>query len=115
MGWCEYPRMFVEIAKPITFVSCILSLYALFYAVFFAPFAAVHQRLYDSLGMLTLAAGVSLISGLIFRDSAPNPHTRLASTLPMQLFWWASGAISVLFVVSWYLENHCIFYRDVRF
>ena len=107
--------MFVEFAKPITFISCILSLYALFYTAFLSPSAGVHQRICDSLGMLALAAVVSLISGLIFRDSAPNRHVGIAATLPMQLFCWTSGVIFVLFVVSWYLESHCIFYRDVRF
>jgi hypothetical protein len=109
------PNMFVEIAKPITLVSCILSLYALFHAVFLAPSLGVHRQICDSLGMLALAAGVSLIGGFIFRDSSPAPHIRLAATLPVKLFCCASSAMLILFLLSRYLETNCVFYRDVRF
>ena len=39
----------------------------------------------------------------------------LSGTLPVQIFFWATGIMTVLFLVSWYLEAYCIFYRDVRF
>jgi hypothetical protein len=39
----------------------------------------------------------------------------LGGTLPMQIFFWATGIMVGLFVVSWYLETYVIFYRDVRF
>jgi hypothetical protein len=107
--------MFVEIAKPVTLIFCILSLYALFYTAFLAPTVGAHQRICDSLVMLTLAAGMSLLSGFIFRDSSPVPYTGLAGTLPVQLFCCATGAMLVLFLLSWYLESHCVLYRDVRF
>ena len=75
------------------------------------------QRIYDTLARLALAAAICLISGLTFRKTQ-KPHsgsTRLVATLPVQVFCWASGAMLILFVVSWYLESHCVFYRDVRF
>lgn len=110
--------MLVEVAKPVTFISCILSLFAVFHTAFLGPSSDMHQRIYDSLARLALAATICLISGLIFRKTTPQPHsgsTRLTATLPVQVFCWASGAMLILFVVSWYLESHCIFYRDVRF
>jgi hypothetical protein len=109
--------MFVEIAKPVTLVFCILSLYAVFHAAFLSPATNVDQRLYDSLAMLALAAGISIVSGLIFREAQkPNAaSTRLTATLPVQVFCWASAVMAVLFVVSWYLETYCVFYRDTRF
>jgi hypothetical protein len=44
-----------------------------------------------------------------------SSSNRLTSTLPVQMFCWASSAMLVLFILSWYLETYCIFYRDVRF
>jgi hypothetical protein len=107
----------MELGKPVTFIFCILSLYALFMSAFLAPSSDMHQKICDSLGLLMLAAGMSLISGLIFVRATPEPRAgkvRLVTTLPIQLFVWASSIMLVLFIVSWYLENHCIFYRDVR-
>jgi hypothetical protein len=31
------------------------------------------------------------------------------------MFCWAAAVMVVLFVVSWYLETYCVFYRDIRF
>jgi hypothetical protein len=116
--------MLVEVAKPVTLISCILSLYAVFHTAFLAPSSDMHERIYHSLGLLVLAAAISLISGLVFRTATEEwgpseaqqaRGARLTSTLPVQTFFWASSAMLVLFVVSWYLESHCIFYRDVRF
>jgi hypothetical protein len=110
--------MLVEVAKPVTLICCILSLLAVFHTAFLAPSGDMHQRIYDSLGRLALAASLCLISGLIFRRATHQPQSgraRLTATLPIQVFIWASGSMLLLFVVSWYLESHCIFYRDVRF
>jgi hypothetical protein len=110
--------MFIEIAKPVTVIFCILSLYAVFYAAFLDPANDLDQRIYESPGLLALAAGVSVASALVFREAMQEPYAgnaRLTATLPVQMFGWASGAMFVLFVVSLYLESHCIFYRDVRF
>jgi hypothetical protein len=109
--------MFAEVAKPVTLVFCILSLYALFDSAFLALSIDVHQKIYESLIRLALTAG-SFIGGLIFRDATPEPHVgnaRLTDTLPVQLFCWGSGSMIVLFVVTWYLESYCVFYRDTRF
>lgn len=110
--------MFAEIAKPITLVVCILSLYAVFDSAFLALSMDVHQKIYESLIRLALAGAISLMGGLIFRDASKEPHggkARLASTLPVRLFYWTSGIMLVLFLVSWYLENYFVFYRDIRF
>ncbi len=110
--------MLVELAKPIALLLCLLSLCAVFHTAFLIPASDLHQRIWDSLELLSLAAGISLISGLIFRESAPEPSTdneRLATTLPIQVFCWAVGTMFLLFLSSWYLETHCILYRDIRF
>jgi|SRR5579862_570358 len=110
--------MFAEVAKPVALVFSILSLYAVFNAAFLGLSIDVHQRILDSLSHLALAAAICWVSGLIFSDARQDgvrAARRLTTTLPVQLFCWASVAMLVLFVVSWYLETHCIFYRDVRF
>jgi hypothetical protein len=114
----EERGMFVEVAKPITLLFSILSLYGVFHTAFLLPTTDVEQRLSESLGLLALAAGICLLSGLIFREAPENKDTRcdrLVATLPVQLFCWASTVMLILFLVSWYLESHCIFYRDIRF
>ena len=110
--------MFVEVAKPITLLFSILSLYGVFHTAFLLPAADAEQRLSESLALLALAAGICLLSGLIFREAPENRDIRcdrLLATLPVQLFCWASTVMLILFLVSWYLETHCIFYRDIRF
>lgn len=110
--------MLFEVAKPVTLIFCILSLYSVFDVAFLVPSIDTRQRICDSLFLLALAAVTSLISGLIFRDSTHEPEavsTRLAATLPMQMFGWAASIMLVLFLVSWYLETYCVFYRDVRY
>jgi hypothetical protein len=110
--------MLGEIAKPITLLFCMVSLCAVFHVAFLVPAIDLDERILDSLRLLTLAAGISLVSGMIFREAAAERQDgspRLIGTLPMRIFCWASGLMVILFVVSWYLENYCVFYRDIRF
>jgi hypothetical protein len=110
--------MLLELVKPVALLLCLLSLCAVFHTAFLIPASDLHQTIWDSLEMLALAGGISLISGLIFRESASPEFfdsQRLSDTLPVQVFCWASGTMLVLFFASWYLETHCIFYRDARF
>jgi hypothetical protein len=110
--------MLLDIVKPIALMLCILSLYVVFHTAFLVPASDLPQKISDSLELLALATGISLTSGMIFRESISNPSTnsaRLSATLPMQIFFWAVAAMIILFIASWYLENNCIFYRDVRF
>jgi hypothetical protein len=112
--------MFHEIARLVALVLCMLSLCAVFHTAFLVPasdFSDFQQRTFDSLGMLAIAAGISLAGGLVFRESRPHPDSagaRLASTLPVQVFCWVAGVMLLLFLISWYLETHIVFYRDIR-
>ena len=112
--------MFVEVAKPVVLVFCILSLYAVFYTAFLDPLGDPNLRIWESLALLALAAGVAVVSGLIFREGMLDAgarysrHVRLMDTLPMRMFCWASAIMLILFLVSWYLETHFVFYRDIR-
>lgn len=108
--------MLLEVAKPIALLLCLLSLCAVFHTAFLVPASDLQQTILDSLELLSLAAGISLISGLIFRESVEDTSDskRLMATLPVQVFYWTSGIMLILFVCCWYLESHCVFYRDVR-
>jgi len=110
--------MLLELAKPVTFTFCILSLYAVFHTAFLVPATTLRQRIYDSLAMLALAGAIAIISGLIFGEAehvADRRETKLSATLPVRIFCWGASSMLLLFVISWYLETYCIFYRDVRF
>lgn len=106
--------MLLEIAKPIALVLCLLSLCAVFYAAFLAPASGLEQRIWDSIVLLSLAAGICLTSGMIFREPTRDGIEPVTRTLPMQVFCWAASAMVVLFLAAWYMETHCIFYKDVR-
>jgi hypothetical protein len=106
-----------------------LSLLAVFHTAFLGPETDYSTRIYDSLGVLLLAAGFSLVGGLVFQeDERENDERgrtvhrvrlgrelRITDTFPVQVFCWTTGIMALLFVLSWYLETHCIFYRDIHF
>lgn len=110
--------MLVEVARPVTLICTILSLYALFHTAFLIPSGDLHQRIYESLEMLALAAAIALVGGLVFRESSSKSASggmRLTGTLPVRVFFWSASVMFILFVVSWYLESYGVFYRDTRF
>src|ERR1700761_4259098 len=89
----EGQSMLLELAKPVALLLCILSLYAVFHAAFLFPGTTLQQTIWDSLELLAVAAGISLVSGFLFLDPAPGTRvnsTRLIATLPMQLFCWTT-------------------------
>jgi cation transport ATPase len=102
--------LLLEVTKPIALALCMLSLCGVFYTAFLVPASDLGQRSWDSLVLLSLAAGICFASGMIFREQART----VADTLPFQIFCWAACLMLVLFIASWYLETYCIFYRDVR-
>jgi hypothetical protein len=115
--------MLLELAKPVALLLCLLSLYAVFHTVFFTleapqlllqPHQAIRDRIIDSLFLLALSAGISFIGGLIFREAEPSPHPSLAGTLPLQIFYWATSIMLVMFFLSWFLETHYIFSPSIH-
>jgi hypothetical protein len=110
--------MLLELARPVALLLCILSLYAVFHTAFLVPAAGFEQTIWSSLQLLAVAAGISLIGGLIFLEPMPEERpsrTRLVATLPMQLFCWTSIAILALFIAAWYLGSQCPFDCRDRF
>ena len=106
----------LDVARLLSLIGCILSQYALFHTAFLRPSISLEERIYDSLALLAVAAGISVIGGIMFRSgSHARRNSSLAATLPLQIFCWASGAMLILFVISWYVESHTILYRDIHF
>ena len=133
--------MLLELLRPVSLLLSIFSIYRVFYAAFLRPDVLMEQRVWDSLELLSISAGVCLVSGLIFREPIPLSNEKLEvqyrhwrqhwqklegwpepirhrepllSTLPVQLFCWAAVLMILLFLLSWYLETYYILYRDPR-
>jgi hypothetical protein len=103
--------VFLELAKFASLLLSILSLDALFHTAFLEPGSHLDQRLLPSLGMLLLAAAVCLASGFVFRAWERKAEQKMAgrsisASLPMLIFWWGAGAISLLFAVAWLIERY---------
>jgi hypothetical protein len=117
--------MLLEIARPVTLLASLLSLLAVFHTAFLGAETDFPQRMYDSAGVLLLAAGISLVSGMAFLSGKANKRSgtsptqltlaQITETFPMRIFFWTTGVMLVLFLLAWYLETHCIFYRDIHF
>jgi hypothetical protein len=101
--------VFLEFAKFASLLLSIVSLDAVFHSAFLEPGSNLHQRLLPSLRLLLLAGLVCLVSGYIFRTWAQRTGQRRASiagSLPMMIFWWGAGAMTLLFVLAWLLERY---------
>jgi hypothetical protein len=115
--------MLLELAKPVALLLCLLSLLTVFHTVFFTledpqlllqPHQALHDRVMDSVLLLALSAGISLVGAFIFREAEPYPHPSLSATLPLQLFYWATALMLLLYPFASFLETHYIFSPSIH-
>jgi hypothetical protein len=113
----------LEFAKLGALLLCMLSLYVVFRTLFLSiedPHAILQppqvftNRILDALLLIALSAAISLLGGIIFRESEPKPHSSLAATLPLQIFSWATSIMLTLFVLARFLETHYIFSPKVH-
>jgi hypothetical protein len=103
--------VFLELAKFASLLLAILSLDAVIHTAFLEPGSNLKHQLIPSLRMLLLAAAVCLGSGCIFRvwqQREGRRRSSLAKSLPMLIFWWAGGVITLLFAVSWIVERYVL-------
>jgi hypothetical protein len=102
--------MLLEIGRALSFFLSILSLFPVLRSAFFVPGSHWQERLAMSLVYVALAACVCFASGLLFCWPSPaNPNGKsLTSTLPVQMLLWALAGMTVLFAVSWYLEEYYV-------
>ncbi|MEO6922319.1 MAG: hypothetical protein ABI142_00700 [Bryocella sp.] len=97
----------LEIAKAVSLMLTIVSLYPVLLTAFFEPNTDWHERMIAAGMRLAIAACAAAVGGLIFTWPAKsNPDARVGffKTLPVQLFLWAVGVIGVLFFAEWYLR-----------
>src|SRR5437763_15424371 len=98
----------LELAKALSFLVCILSLYWAAISAFFVPGTQWEERLWMAAFKLLAAAAICFYSGMVFSwPSRANPTAfqRLTSTLPVRLFFWAFIGMTFLFALSWYLAD----------
>ncbi len=113
----------VEFAKLAALLLCMLSLYAIFRTLFLSvesprpilqsPQVFTHRAL-RGLRLISLSAAISFLGAIIFREAEPDPHPSLASTLPLQVFSWATSIMLVLFFLAWFLETHYVFSPSIH-
>jgi hypothetical protein len=113
----------IEFAKLAALLLCMLSLYAIFRTLFLSvenprPILQSPQvftsRALAALRLITLSGAISFLGAVIFRETEPNPHPSLASTLPLQVFTWATSIMLVLFFLAWFLETHYVFTPSIH-
>ena len=103
--------MILEIGKALSFFMSILSLCALLASAFFVPGAGWEERLSGSLLRIAVAGCVCFASGLIFQwagRSVEHIDASVMRTLPVRLFFWALLGMTLLFLLSWYLEEYYV-------
>jgi hypothetical protein len=109
-----------ELLRPVALLASMISLLAVMHTAFFGAETDYRQRIFDSLGMLLLAAGIALIGGLLFERNgeetrASGPVAAILHTFPVKVFCWTTGVILALFLLARWIEANCIFSKEMRF
>ncbi len=99
--------MFRELAKAVSLILSIASIYALLGSAFFVPGSPWQQRLLGSVETLAMSACVCFASGLLFSVTA-KAEPPVTETLPVRLFFWSLGGVVLMFALSRYLEVYYI-------
>ena len=104
--------MFRELAKAAALILSILSIYALLGHAFFVPGSTWQQRLLTSAETLAMCGCVCFASGLIFsiaeQSATDGDGPRVTRTLPVQMFFWSLGGMTLLFLLQRYLEVYYV-------
>jgi hypothetical protein len=116
----EVLAVFLELARPTSLLASMISLLAVMHSAFFGSETDFHRRIYDSLAMLLLAAGIALVAGMLFeRDCGvtgdSGPVLAVFRSFPVRVFFWASGLMLALFLLAWWIEANCVFSPEMRF
>ncbi|MEI9978865.1 MAG: DUF6869 domain-containing protein [Edaphobacter sp.] len=113
----------LEFSKLGALLLCMLSLYVVFRSLFLTievphtilqPPEIFTSHLLNALFLITISAAISLLGGVIFRESEPRVHASIATTLPLRMFSWATSIMLTLFVLARFLETHYIFTPKVH-
>ncbi len=107
----QLPSTVLELLRPFSFVLSMLSLYPVLLSAFFVPGTRWEERLEMALLHIAFSACVCFSSGLLFAWPTHSPvHATepLLSTLPVRVFFWAMAGMTVLFVLSWYVDAYFV-------
>lgn len=100
--------MLFDIAKALSFFLSILSLCPVVLSAFFVPGTQLEDRLVLALEKIALAGCVCCLSGILFAQpwrAKQETSARLLETLPVKMYLWTVLAVTILFALSWYLEE----------
>jgi hypothetical protein len=112
--------MLIELAKPLALIAVILSLLMLFHAAFLEQNATTFQHLEDCLAPLLIAAVAASVGGFLFLPSrharvVPISRTRAVwRSLPMQIFYYGTAGMTLIFLAAWCFETYLLPYRDLH-
>jgi len=110
----------LELATLAALLASLMSLLAVIHSAFFGSEMDFRQRIYNSLGMLLLAAGFALFAGLLIeghREGAQSssPVAAIFRTFPVRAFFWTTRPIVALLLLAWWIEAYCVFSPEMRF
>lgn len=124
--------MWLELARPVTLLGTILSLLVLLRTAFFGPQIDFGDRVFNTLCVFVIAAGMALLSGLTFPERDPledipwydrsfyaqhlrptDPILRLYRSFPVQIFCWTTAVLFVMFLINWYMQTYFMPYRNI--
>jgi hypothetical protein len=103
--------MLLELARPLSFLLSILSLYPVIMSAFFVPGTRWPDRLEMALLHILFAGCVCFASGLLYTWPGSATHAAndsVTAALPVRLFFWTMIGVALLFALSWYLESYYI-------
>ncbi len=60
----------LETARPLALMLSVVSLWAVFYTAFLGPVNDIENRSWEALLLLSLAAGICVSSGMLFREGS---------------------------------------------
>jgi len=107
--------MLLELLRPLSFFVSMLSLYPVMLSAFFVPGTRWEERLAMALLRVVFAACICFASGLLYARSASGAShgqggsgEALLSTLPVRLFFCATGGMALLFALSWWLDAYYV-------
>jgi len=105
--------MLLDLVKALSFFASMLSLYPVVVGAFFVPGSHWQDRLILALARVGLAGCICLLSGILFArpwQFTDHPGHRLLATLPVRIYLWTILGVSVLFLLSWFLEEFYVPY-----
>jgi hypothetical protein len=108
--------MLLDLGKSLSFLASLLSLYPLLYSALLEPGMHVPDRILLSLNRAALSAACCFLSGYLFLRANPEayPSNRygsgqpIFSTLPVRIYFYALGAMVLLFSGSWFLQTYYV-------